>query len=173
MKVTAIVSQNWLALFLIILFIAVGIATLEAISPPENSKFCIIDSDCACGRSNATGGCFYGNRNFVNASEQCPDFCAGIGGNLGIKCTNGECRQVKEGNSEAQPPECSNGSDCGAGGCSGQVCATAEKTPSIITTCEYKSEYDCLKKTNCGCVSGKCEWKKTQEYLDCMKSIGK
>lgn len=174
MKVTAIVSQNWLALFLIIVFIAVGIATLEMISPPENSKFCILDSDCACGRSNATGECFYGNRNFVNASEQCPDFCSGIGGNLEIKCINSECRQVQKGKGETQlPPECSKDSDCGTGGCSGQVCAAADKAPSIITTCEYLPEYGCLKKTGCGCVSGKCEWKKTQDYLDCMKNLGK
>lgn len=69
--------------------------------------------------------------------------------------------------------ECSKDSDCATGGCSGQVCTTAEKAPSIITTCEYLPEYDCLKKTSCGCVSGKCEWKKTQEYLDCMKGLEK
>lgn len=172
MKVTAIVSQNWLALFLIIVFIAVGIATLEAIRSPENSKFCFSDSDCACGKSNATGECFYGNKNFVNASEQCPDFCAGIGGNFEIKCINSECRQVQKGNA-VQSPECSNDSDCGTGGCSGQVCTTEGNAPSIITTCEYLPEYGCLKQTNCGCVSGKCEWKKTQEYLNCMKSFGK
>ncbi len=163
MKVTAIVSQNWLALFLIIIFIMIGIATLEGIKPAEKEKFCFSDSDCACG-AGITGECFYGNKNFVNASEQCPDFCAGIGGNLELKCINNECKQV---------PECSADADCGTGGCSGQICGQKDKAQGIITTCVYLREYDCLKKTACGCVSGKCEWKKTQEYLDCMKSIGK
>lgn len=166
MKVTAIVSQNWLALFLIIVFIIVGIATLEAIRPPENSKFCFSDSDCVCGKNALTGECFYGNRNFVNASEQCPDFCAGIGGSFELKCVNNGCKQVKK-------AECSADADCGTGGCSGQVCGQKDKVKGIITTCEYKLEYGCLKKTGCGCVSGKCEWKKTQEYMDCMKNFGK
>ncbi len=168
MRIFAFISQNMLALLLIIFFITVGISTLEVIGPPENSKFCFADSDCGCGRSKLTGECFYGNKNFVNTSEQCPDFCTGKGGNLDIKCINSECIQVQK-----SPAECSGDLDCAAGGCSGQVCTTAEKAPSIITTCEYLPEYVCLKQTGCGCVSGKCEWKRTQEYLDCMKNLGK
>lgn len=167
MKVTAIMGQSWLALFLLIVFAVIGLATLESIKPADKSKSCLADSDCACGK-NANGECFYGNIQFVNASEQCPDFCAGIGGNLEIKCVNSGCKQVQK-----SQTECSRDSDCGAGGCSGQVCTTAEKAPSIITTCEYLPEYGCLKQTICGCVSGKCEWKKTQEYQDCMKNLGK
>lgn len=95
MRLFASVSQNLLALFLIIVFIIIGIATFEGIKPAEKTKFCLIDSDCACGRSRLTGDCFYGNKNFVNSSEQCPDFCTGIGGNLEVKCISSECRQVK------------------------------------------------------------------------------
>lgn len=171
MKAAAIASQSWLAMFLIIVFIIVGIATLDAVKPPDNSKFCLIDSDCACG-AGITGECFYGNKNFVNASGQCPDFCAGE--NIEIKCINSECRQVQKGKGETQlPSECSADADCGTGGCSGQVCVQKDKAQGIITTCEYLPEYGCLKKTGCGCVSGKCEWKKTREYLECMKNLGK
>ncbi len=178
MKVTAIVSQNWLALFLIMVFIMVGIATLEGIRPAEKEKFCFLDSDCACGRNMLTGECFYGNKNFVNASEQCPDFCAGIGGSFELKCINNGCKRVATAFPPTVPPsffgpECSADADCGTGGCSGQICGQKDKVQGIITTCEYKPEYDCLKKTGCGCISGKCEWKKTQDYLDCMKSFGK
>ena len=55
---------------------------------------CRTDSDCACGVRITTGGCFYGNQQYVNELEQCPDFCTGIAGNLVIKCIDAECKQV-------------------------------------------------------------------------------
>ena len=64
--------------------------------------------------------------------------------------------------------ECSSGSDCGVGGCSGQVCATAEEAVGMITTCEYREEYGCLKLTSCGCVNGKCVWQQNTEYTACL-----
>lgn len=57
-------------------------------------KNCGQDTDCACGVHIATRGCFYGNKNYVDASQQCPDFCSGITGNLVIKCVQGICKQV-------------------------------------------------------------------------------
>lgn len=174
MKVTAIVSQTWLALFLIVVFAVIGFATLESMKPADKSNFCLIDSDCACGKD-AKGECFYGNSQYVNTSEQCPDFCTGFGGNLEIRCINNGCRQVQTGGSAPKgspSPECSRDSDCGTGGCSNQVCGKKDKVQGIVTTCEYRTEYGCLKQTSCGCVSGKCEWKKTQEYQDCMKKLG-
>ena len=60
-------------------------------------KYCYHDSDCACGVSIDTGDCFYGNKAFVNASQQCPDFCTGIGGNLVINCVNNTCEQSQAG----------------------------------------------------------------------------
>ncbi len=62
--------------------------------PPE--KYCVQDSDCACGK-NAAGDCFYGNRNYVNVDEQCPDFCTGIAAMFEIRCVENECRQVRAG----------------------------------------------------------------------------
>lgn len=57
-------------------------------------KRCVQDSDCACGK-NAAGECFYGNKNYVNVEEQCPDFCTGIAAMFEIKCVENECRQVR------------------------------------------------------------------------------
>ncbi|MFN3528064.1 MAG: beta-propeller domain-containing protein, partial [Candidatus Altarchaeaceae archaeon] len=57
-------------------------------------KSCKIDSDCSCGVHIKTGECFYGNKNFVDSSKQCPDFCTGIAGNFEIKCIEGECKQI-------------------------------------------------------------------------------
>lgn len=55
---------------------------------------CEQDEDCACGVSIGTNECFYGNKDYVDTSQQCPDFCTGIVGNLEIKCINKECTQV-------------------------------------------------------------------------------
>lgn len=60
--------------------------------PPE--KACTQDADCECGVRVGTGDCFYGNKNYVNASQQCPDYCTGIAGNLRISCVAGMCAQI-------------------------------------------------------------------------------
>ena len=69
----------------------------------------------------------------------------------------------------AKDTECKTDLDCSAGGCSNQICGEREKIREIITTCEYKQEYECLKFTNCGCVNNKCLWKENNEYLKCLK----
>jgi putative hemolysin len=61
---------------------------------PRTEGFCRSDGDCACGIHVKTGKCFYGNKLYVNAEKQCPDFCSGFAGNLTIHCVNDECRQV-------------------------------------------------------------------------------
>lgn len=65
----------------------------ESVCRERMSKYCEADSDCACGRHIFTGECFYGSKNLVNSSLQCPDFCTGISGGLSIKCVNSECVQ--------------------------------------------------------------------------------
>jgi len=57
--------------------------------------FCMADDDCACGVHKNTGECFYGNKEFVNASKQCPDFCTGIAAMFEIKCVENRCKQVR------------------------------------------------------------------------------
>lgn len=66
--------------------------------------------------------------------------------------------------------ECASGSDCGVGGCSGQVCTTAAEASGIITTCEYRAEYGCLKLTSCGCADGKCGWRNNSDYQECLSA---
>lgn len=67
------------------------VKTVGSYDKPE--KYCEQDSDCKCGKKINTEDCFYGNKNYVNASQQCPDFCTGIAGNLRIKCINNKCEQ--------------------------------------------------------------------------------
>jgi len=69
------------------------------------------------------------------------------------------------------PSGCVTDQDCMAGGCSGQVCTTAANARNIITTCEWSSEYDCLRLTSCGCVNGTCAWRNTDEYQNCLNNL--
>jgi eight-cysteine-cluster-containing protein len=78
-------------------------------------------------------------------------------------------QENKSGDKTAPEVECSTDADCGVGGCSGQVCTTAVEAPGLITTCEYRAEYDCLKLTSCGCVEGKCAWKENADYKACVE----
>lgn len=79
-------------------------------------------------------------------------------------------QENKSDDKTAAEVECGTDSDCGAGGCSGQVCTTAAEAAGIITTCEYRAEYDCLKLTSCGCVEGKCAWKENADYRTCFEN---
>ncbi|MBI2508057.1 eight-cysteine-cluster domain-containing protein [Candidatus Woesearchaeota archaeon] len=67
--------------------------------------------------------------------------------------------------------ECTSDSECAPAGCSGQICAPAEKTSEIITTCEYREEYSCLKLTSCGCVDNKCAWLENDNYKECLEEV--
>jgi hypothetical protein len=50
-------------------------------------------------------------------------------------------------------------------GCSGQVCSDQE----VITTCEYRTEYECYRKATCERQSnGSCGFTKTQELTSCL-----
>lgn len=72
-------------------------------------------------------------------------------------------------NNNSVEAECVSDSDCSRAGCSGQLCVQAGKAANIITTCEYKAEYDCLRLTSCGCIEGRCAWSATGEYEACIE----
>lgn len=55
---------------------------------------------------------------------------------------------------------------CFKTGCSGQVCADEE----VITTCEYRTEYECYKTAKCERqANGKCGFTDTPELRRCLK----
>ena len=67
---------------------------------------------------------------------------------------------------------CSTDDDCSTGGCSGQVCTTAELAPSVVTTCEYRNEYACLGLAGCGCINSQCQWDKDKPaYVQCIAEL--
>ncbi len=85
----------------IIIFSAVVIALAillsacaKTVSTPVAEDYCQSDAECACGVHAITGDCFYGNQNYVDSRQQCPDFCNGIAGNFEIKCVENKCTQV-------------------------------------------------------------------------------
>jgi putative hemolysin len=58
--------------------------------------YCEADSDCGCGVLKSTHDCFYGQKEFVDETQQCPDFCNGIAAHLEIKCVQNQCKQVQK-----------------------------------------------------------------------------
>ena len=97
----------------------------------------------------------------------------------GKPLSQANCRSFSIGNSDefiiggsTANFECNTNADCAAGGCSSQVCTTKELAPSIITTCEYRSEYACLGLAGCGCIQNKCQWDKDKPaYQQCITEL--
>jgi eight-cysteine-cluster-containing protein len=99
-------KTNWKFLLIVIILAVIvgGVIFLEQYywmlgEEPKTQKtpiekYCEKDEDCACGIHKTTKSCFYGNKNYVDIMQQCPDFCTGIGGNFQIKCVNKECKQI-------------------------------------------------------------------------------
>ncbi len=169
----------------------VGIPSSEDLAKAE---YCNADVECICGGIDKfSGKCFIGNiayyDRYVDSSKQCPDFCSGIAGNLEVKCVDNKCIQtvgcisdvdcrkgescnrgkcVSPSSSKPLFGECKADSDCSKQGCSGQLCRSASAEP-IMTTCEYRPEYDCIKMIDCGCVDGRCAWSKNAEYEKCVE----
>ena len=58
---------------------------------------------------------------------------------------------------------------CAVGGCSGQLCISADEAGGMITTCEYRAEYACYKEASCEPqANGKCGWSQTTELKRCL-----
>ena len=140
----------------------------------EAANYCDVTSDCKI----ESFGCPFGCWNLVNKNanineinsmveeynkvgEICIYDCLPQPKENEIKCVNNKCV------AEEKIAECLADSDCGIGGCSGQVCTTKDKAKSTVTTCEFLKIYGCYKQTTCSCINSKCEWKETPEFLDC------
>lgn len=79
----------------------------------------------------------------------------------------------QKGGSTNQPvAECSADTDCAVGGCSNQLCGKKGEIEKVVTTCEYRDEYSCVRLTNCACVNAKCKWRETLPYQTCVQRIG-
>ncbi len=56
-------------------------------------------------------------------------------------------------------------SDCRPTGCSGTVCAAED----VMTTCEYRPEYECYKTAVCERQGDECGWRDTPELKACLE----
>lgn len=74
---------------------------------------------------------------------------------------------LRAGASASNPgPPAQNPKPCFKTGCSGQVCADEE----VMTTCEYKPEYDCYKRAKCERqANGQCGFTDTPELRRCLR----
>lgn len=65
------------------------------------------------------------------------------------------------------PPPGDPGKPCVVGGCSGQVCADEP----LASTCEWRAEYGCYKKTTCARqADGRCGWTPSPELTACLEA---
>lgn len=90
---------------------------------------------------------------------------------LFIGCTKEETKDELDGSKlDANvKAECKIDADCSIAGCSGQICSTNEKAKGIMTTCEFKPEYECLILTKCSCINGRCRWDENEKYKECVE----
>lgn len=87
-----------------------------------------------------------------------------------IATTIGSAIYVRN-NSKASTVSPTPSTKCVTGGCSGQLCLK-EGNKGMITTCEYRDEYACLKKSVCEVQSdGQCGWTQTTAYKECLAQI--
>jgi|SRR3989344_7133899 len=92
---------------------------------------------------------------------------------LKTSCTDNKCSDVVY----KQDPcfghylikECDSDLDCSIAGCSGQICTTKDKAIDTITTCEFRSSYECLKLTSCLCINGECKFDGNDNYFTCLE----
>ncbi len=175
---------------LVLVLAGCGNDKVEPVKTGEELKpdWCIADSDCVCGGvDKQTERCFLGNKEYyekhVDKGKTCPDFCGGIDGNLEVRCVDNRCTQMygclddmdcQEGQKcvknrcvGSASGECSADKDCIRSGCSGTVCQSKSSEP-MMTTCEYKEEYECYQEINCGCVDGTCMWRETADFRECI-----
>lgn len=66
----------------------------RALNGVSDEYKCNSDSDCACGVWRSNGECAVGNKEFIDVTRQCPDYCTGIAANFVTKCVSNKCTLV-------------------------------------------------------------------------------
>ncbi|MFH1408584.1 MAG: hypothetical protein ABIH34_01635 [Nanoarchaeota archaeon] len=152
----------------------------------DMSEFCEKTADCACGVHITTGECFVGNADFVDETEQCPDFCTGITGNKVVICKENECEledqedavdldddynnldEVECMADDEHDDGCAKGGPTQYGECGDDVCDQGENTPSYPYYCPEDCEgVECINNGECEqgemCQENKC-WPNPNAY---------
>jgi heavy-Cys/CGP-CTERM domain protein len=80
------------------------------------------------------------------------------------------CNSAQPSQNIPEGTQCAADSDCGIGGCSGELCGAKAEVKDVLTACVYQQAYKCLKITSCGCVNGLCQWKRTSDFNKCVEA---
>ena len=87
----------------------------------------------------------------------------------------GTCKRCRRAatTTERAPTACVTDADCVLGGCSGELCVSANSEP-VYSICMWREEYACYREptTSCGCNNGSCGWAQTAELRTCLQSAG-
>lgn len=160
------------------------------------SRACTVDADCTCGVNVVTKTCDYGIAACIDSSQQCPDFCGGIAGNLEIVCKDNQCVQItRPASTCTTDADCKYGAEwCVTGACvpcdnSGQVCTIAcllveprngcQPCKCQTSFCGWSSNGPCASDADCttgGCSGQVCQSKNeepiitTCEWRDCYSA---
>lgn len=102
--------------------------------------------------------------------ESYPEQCATPDGRTFVNDTHVAPSAPQEGGgTETSGGITSNG--CAIAGCSAQLCVSAEEAASIVSTCEYRSEYACYREASCEPqTSGKCGWTPSAILAACLQN---
>lgn len=102
-------------------------------------------------------------------AKVCPD--GSSVGRIGPNCEFAECPYFIPSPSPVATDSAKSG--CVKAGCSSQLCVPISQS-DIVTTCEYKDEYDCLQFSRCEMQqNGVCGWTQTPEYSRCLTDLKK
>ncbi len=95
-----------------------------------------------------------------------PDGILVAGSNVPVTGPAGRAVQLKATQFYALTKQTSTQKPCKKTGCSSQVCSDEE----VMTTCEYRKEYDCYKKARCERQqNGNCGFTPTPELTSCLR----
>ncbi|MFH1221459.1 MAG: DUF333 domain-containing protein [Candidatus Micrarchaeota archaeon] len=123
---------------------------------PERPNYCEKDYDCACGVQKTTQDCFYGSKDFVDVTKQCPDFCTGIANHLEIKCIKNQCTQMRK-----PIQDTSNCSNLSVDSCSSECV--------VCPPCAECSSIGCHSKAFCESIGFNDTWYSSMNSCDATK----
>ncbi|RJQ35451.1 hypothetical protein C4568_00875 [Candidatus Parcubacteria bacterium] len=101
--------------------------------------------------------------------ESFPEQCATPDGRTFVNETQVPQPSDETGNSSNSGTIMANG--CAVAGCSMQLCVSAEEAANMVSTCEFRAEYECYREAVCEPQQdGKCGWTQTAELTACLEN---
>jgi hypothetical protein len=136
----------------------------RGVAPCNDGEYCDFPESASCGATDQPGVCRF-------IPTVCTAEVRPVCGCDGETYTN-RCSANSRGVSVASDGACATEPvACVVGGCSSQVCTEDTGSP-IITTCEFRPEYACLRESRCERQEdGACGWTATVEYQMCIDGL--